>query len=153
MNVLLDSNILLRLAEPKHRMHAPAMSAAASLLGSGDILCLVSQNHYEFWVVCTRPAEQNGIGLSTPQAEAELAKLKAQFHIHDDTPAVRPAREQLVAKYQVVGKNAHDARLVAAMITHSIKQILTFNTSDFQRYNEIEAIAPEQVLARVSQGS
>ncbi len=150
MNVLLDSNILLRIAEPKHPMRAKALRAAAAVLGRGDDLCLVSQNLYEFWVVCTRPVKQNGLGLSTPQAEAELAKLKAQFPIHDDTPAIRLAWEQLVLKYQVVGKNAHDARLVAAMITHSIKQILTFNTADFQRYSEIEAIAPDQVIAGAS---
>jgi predicted nucleic acid-binding protein len=42
----------------------------------------------------------------------------------------------------VQGKQAHDARLVAAMKRHSINQILTFNTADFARYAEITAISP-----------
>jgi predicted nucleic acid-binding protein len=143
MNVLLDTNTLLRMAEPRHPMSNAAVEAAASLLGSGENLCLVPQNLYEFWVVATRPVAQNGLGLSASQAEPELTKLKNRFTIYDDMPAIRPTWEQLVVKYQVVGKNAHDARLVAAMIVHRIPRILTFNIADFQRYKEIEAIAPE----------
>ena len=145
MSVLLDTNILLRMAELQHVMHETALQAAKALVGGGETLCLVSQNLYEFWVVSTRPVAQNGLGLSAVQAEAELTEIKRQFGIHDDTPAIRPTWEQLVAKYQVIGKNAHDARLVAAMIAHKIPRILTFNTADFLRYKEIEAIAPEAV--------
>jgi predicted nucleic acid-binding protein len=50
-------------------------------------------------------------------------------------------------KYQVVGKNAHDARLVAAMIVHGIERILTFNNTHFQRYQEIDVISPDQVVS------
>lgn len=32
------------------------------------------------------------------------------------------------------------------MIVHGIGRILTFNASDFQRYQEIDAIAPEQIV-------
>jgi len=34
----------------------------------------------------------------------------------------------------VMGKNAHDTRLVAAMLRHDIKSILTFNSADFKRF-------------------
>jgi predicted nucleic acid-binding protein len=107
-------------------------------------------NLYEFWVVATRPAQQNGLGLSVTQV---LANFKNQFPLLDDVPAVRLAWEQLVTKYQVIGKNAHDARLAAAMIVHGIKQILTFNTSDFQRYQEIQAIAPADVISTQKKGA
>jgi predicted nucleic acid-binding protein len=152
MNVLLDTNLLLRMAEPKHPMRDIALQAAAALLGDKESLCLVSQNLFEFWVVATRPAAQNGLGLSPAQAESELTTLKNQFTVHDDTPAIRPAWEGLVVKYQVVGKNAHDTRLVAAMIVHGIPRILTFNTTDFQRYQEITAISPADVLNTVAKG-
>ncbi len=55
-------------------------------------------------------------------------------------------------KYQVIGKNAHDTRLVAAMIVHGIPRILTFNTTDFQRYQEITAISPADVLNALAKG-
>src|SRR5438105_3082658 len=102
MSVLLDTNILLRMAELQHAMHEPALQAAEVLAGGGETLCLVSQNLYEFWIVSTRPVAQNGLGLSAVQAVAELTEVKKQFKIHDDSPAIRSVWEQLVAKYQVV---------------------------------------------------
>ena len=45
----------------------------------------------------------------------------------------------------VVG--AHDARLVAAMVRHSISHLLTFNEQDFARYNEIAVIVPSAAAA------
>jgi hypothetical protein len=43
-------------------------------------------------------------------------------------------------------ENAHDTRLVAAMIIHGIDRLVTFNVADFRRYREILAISPESVL-------
>ncbi len=51
------------------------------------------------------------------------------------------------SQYQVSGKNAHDARLVAAMMVHGISRILTFNVGDFMRYAGIAVLDPQQVLA------
>ena len=45
-----------------------------------------------------------------------------------------------MVEYRVSGKNAHDARLVAAMVVHEIESILTFNTGDFLRYEEIRVL-------------
>ena len=69
MNVLLDTNILTRLAEPGHAMHQPARDAAKALQSQGHTLCIVPQNLYEFWVVCTRPIASNGLGKSAAEAE------------------------------------------------------------------------------------
>jgi predicted nucleic acid-binding protein len=40
----------------------------------------------------------------------------------------------------------HDARLVALMNVHGVRQILTFNTGDFVRF-EIEALHPSAVAS------
>ncbi|WP_233220943.1 hypothetical protein [Chlorogloea sp. CCALA 695] len=53
--------------------------------------------------------------------------------------------KDLVIKYQVKGKQGHDARLVAAMITHEISHILTFNVEDFTRFSEIVAVSPQTI--------
>jgi len=50
--------------------------------------------------------------------------------------------EKLVAQYQVMGKQVHDARLVAVMKIYKISSILTFNIDDFNRFTEIVAIDP-----------
>jgi predicted nucleic acid-binding protein len=147
MSTLLDANILTRLAQPSHPMHKTALDSVAELRRKGEVLCIIPQNLYEFWVVVTRPAAQNGLGMSPTQAQSELSRLKALFSLLDETPAILPQWEQLVAQHQVSGKNAHDAHLVAAMMVHRISRILTFNVSDFQRYQSITAVEPHRVLA------
>jgi predicted nucleic acid-binding protein len=150
MTTLLDTNILTRAAQPHHPMHQPAVDAVATLRQGGEILYLVPQNLYEFWVVATRPPGENGLGLDVAQAQTELNQLKAMFHILDETPTILPEWERLVGHYQVKGKNGHDARLVAAMIIHGIERLLTFNVADFRRYREITVISPESMLASPS---
>lgn len=44
-----------------------------------------------------------------------------------------------------MGKQAHDTRLVATMISHQIDNILTFTTNGCFRYSEINAIAPRTI--------
>lgn len=53
MSTLVDTNILLRAAQPSHPMHQAAVDAVAILRQQGESLCLVPQIVYEFWVVCT----------------------------------------------------------------------------------------------------
>jgi predicted nucleic acid-binding protein len=48
--------------------------------------------------------------------------------------------------HQITGKNAHDARIVAAMSVHGIDRLLTFNKPDFQRYHGIRVVSPHDVL-------
>lgn len=52
-----------------------------------------------------------------------------------------------MAIYKVVGKTAHDARLVAAMHAHGLTHLLTFNEPDFRRYAGIIVLTPAGVLA------
>jgi hypothetical protein len=42
--------------------------------------------------------------------------------------------KRLVTKYTVIGKQVHDARLVAIMLVWQIKNVLTLNDRDFSRY-------------------
>jgi predicted nucleic acid-binding protein len=48
-------------------------------------------------------------------------------------------------QYGVSGVQVRDAQLAAAMYTHGISRILTFNGSDFSRFSEITAIHPAAV--------
>jgi hypothetical protein len=46
----------------------------------------------------------------------------------------------------VLGVKAHDARIVALMITHGLTHALTLNKTDFARYPEVVAVAPDDVV-------
>ena len=146
MNYLVDTNILTRLAEPGHAMHQQARDAVKLLVRQGHKLHIVPQNLYEFWVVCTRPLNVNGLGKTTAEATVELANLKALFLWLDETPTMYCVWEQLVASIPIIGKNAHDARFVAAMTIHGLTHLLTFNTQDFQQYSGITVVSPTDVL-------
>jgi predicted nucleic acid-binding protein len=147
MRVLVDTNIFIRLAEPADPDHQTTVDAVSALRTQGHELCLVPQNLYEFWVVSTRPAAQNGRGKTPDEVAAEFSFLKTHFTVLPDTPAVFPEWETLVTTYKVIGKPAHDARLVAAMLAHGVTHILTFNGGDFRRYAGITPVVPAAVVA------
>lgn len=146
MSTLADTNILTRLATPTDPKHRVAGDAVDLLGKSGEQICLVPQNFYEFWSVATRPLTANGLGMSVAEAEAEFVKFRRLFTVLDDTPALLPEWERLVSQFGVTGRNAHDARLVAAMAVHGVGRILTFNDADFRRFTGITVITPDEVL-------
>jgi predicted nucleic acid-binding protein len=147
MSILLDSNILLRLSQTTHAMHAAARDAVDTLRKRGESLHIVPQNLYEFWVVATRPTAVNGLGFDVGQAAAQVALLQTIFSLLPDTPAVFPSWVQLVTANNIVGKKAHDARLVAAMLVHGVTHILTFNVADFASFAGVTVLDPASVAA------
>jgi predicted nucleic acid-binding protein len=142
MKVLLDTNILLRLSNPGDSQHALTKSALAMLESSGDEAVIVPQVLYEYWVVATRPLENNGFGLSPEIADQAVTKWTSLFRLLLDERGVFTHWRDLVKTNQVKGKTAHDARLVAAMIRHNVTRLLTFNWQDFARFTQIEVISP-----------
>jgi len=147
MRVLLDTNVILRFVEAGHSQHALSAEAIDSLRKSGDELAIVPQTVYEFWSVATRPVDQNGLGMSIDECEAELTRASRLFSLLRDERTVFKFWRQLVAQYEVKGKKSHDARLVAAMLRHGIDRLLTFNQGDFMRYSEIDVLTPQDVIA------
>lgn len=144
--VLSDTNILLRSSQPAHPMYSEAVDAVDELRRRGEQLCITAQNLVEFRSVATRPAAVNGLGMSETDADAELARLKSLFVVFADAPAILPEWERLVSVYGAAGKQNHDARLVAVMLTHGITTLLTFNREDFIRYTDIIVLTPKDVL-------
>jgi len=140
MNVLVDTNVVARLAQPSHPQHQLALSAVDTLDRNGDVLCLVPQVLYEFWVVATRLVIVNGLGFSQHQTAAEVARLQSLFLLLPDHVLIFAEWFRLVVAYGVIGKRSHDARLVAAMTVHAITHLLTFNLSDFARYSGIHVL-------------
>ena len=145
MSYLVDTNILLRSAQPSHPMHAAATRAVGALLAQGEILSVIPQNIIEYWAVATRPVKANGLGLSVDETAAEVKRLQIIFRILPDTAEIFSEWRRLVSTHEVKGKEVHDARIVAAMLAHRVTHLLTFNTADFKRYPEITAINPRDV--------
>lgn len=150
MSILVDTNVLLRVAQTGSADHIAAKAALLALQSRDEELCLVPQIIYEYWVVATRPTLANGLGMSVVQAEQAVKMLLADFSLHRDERGVFDHWQALVTTHDVKGKNAHDARLVAAMLRHRLTRVLTFNTSDFSRFNGIEAVSPANLVGNSS---
>jgi predicted nucleic acid-binding protein len=144
-SVLVDTNILLISIQPENQQYPLASSAVAELLRQGADLCVAPQSLVEFWVVATRPTASNGLGMSPAAVVAEIQRVRKVFHVLEGAPEMSETWERLVSKHFVLGKQAHDANLVATMLVHGVKQRLTFNGADFKRYDGVEVIEPAKV--------
>ena len=133
MAYLLDTNILARLANAADPLYAVTTQAVMKLHRLGEILYITPQVLIEFRNTATRPLSMNGLGLSIVQAEAEVAGFEAKFPLLPETPDIYPAWKALVGALGIIGKQVHDARLVAICHVHKVTHLLTFNTSHFLR--------------------
>jgi predicted nucleic acid-binding protein len=97
-------------------------------------------------LVCTRPLDKNGLGLTPVQTDAEVARLEILFPVLLDNTSIYTEWRQLVVKHAVSGVQVHDARIAAAMMTHGVTQLMTFNDQDFKRYQNIKAMTPAEVI-------
>lgn len=147
MRVLVDTNILLRSAQPNHPLCPQATHAVSKLIRQKDALFFCCQNMAEFWNVATRPAESNGLGLSHEEVIQEVSSIENLLTILPDIPAIYSAWKEIVRDHKVQGVKVYDARLVATMKVYSVESILTFNTADFKRYSSITALHPSSMLA------
>ncbi|MBL8295535.1 MAG: type II toxin-antitoxin system VapC family toxin [Bryobacterales bacterium] len=145
MNILVDTNILVRSVHHRDAQHKEAVRAMRKRRTQGAIVHIVPQNLYEFWSVATRPAANNGLALSPQQANRVTARIEKLLILLRDTPAVYDEWRRLVAVHSASGKASHDARLVAAMNVHGIDHVLTFNVDDFKRYTGINVLHPSGV--------
>jgi predicted nucleic acid-binding protein len=145
MSYLADTNVLLRSIQNTDPMRDLAARAIETLLNRGETVCVLPQNLIELWAVATRPVVNNGLGLSAEAAAQELEKLKQILALRLDLPAIFLEWERLVAQHKVMGKQAHDTRIVAAMNVHGIMNLLTFNTGDFKRFTHISVFHPVDI--------
>jgi len=145
MRILLDTNVLCRLATLAHPLHPIAQGAISNLLNDGHELFLVPQNLYEYWVVATRPLTDNGLGIATVDADQAVDQWLDLFEFLPNERGIFEVWRELIRSHGVQGKKAHDARLVAAMKRYNVSRLLTFNTADFLRYPGIELLDPATV--------
>ncbi len=97
--------------------------------------------------MCTRPAAQNGYGLSIPETDHRAQLREAGFFRLPDTEKAHAEWRRLVVVHSVCGVQVHDARLVAAMHAHKILHLLTLDEKDFLRYPGITVVHPRSLTA------
>lgn len=147
MSLLLDTNILLRAVQPVSPHHADVVATVERLYQADIDLCVVPQVIYEFWVAATRPVAVNGLGMDVPAATHSVEEALRDYRLLKDERGIFGHWQYLVTANNVQGKQAHDARLVAAMQRHGVANLLTFNKPDFARFAGIAVFSPSEILA------
>ncbi len=145
MTYLLDTNILLRLIDAKSLEHDVVKRALVNIYQAEDVAVIVPQNIIELWAVASRPTSANGLGFTLERTRTEIDDLLERYNLLSDQESLFGVWLELVTVHQVSGKQVHDTKLVAAMMTHGIENILTINTPDFKRFTQVNAVHPLEV--------
>ena len=140
MAYLIDTSVLARLVNAADGQHLTAVRAVLELHRRGEVLHLTPQILVEFRSVATRPTNMNGLGLTGLDAQAAASGFEASFPLLEETPAIYPTWKALVERLNVMGKQVHDARLIAVCHVHGIQQLLTFNTAHLTRLASFEPV-------------
>ena len=95
----------------------------------------------EYLAVATRPVEANGLGLGIEDALDNVAAFQGRMRLLEESEQSWDRLRALVSSYRCLGKQIHDANLVAAALASGITRLVTANSGDFTRFSpEMEII-------------
>ena len=140
MRVVIDTNVLIYSTISSCPWHQEAKQKLVELLNSGTELCLTPQIAREYLVVLTR-GDIFEKRFTVEEAVNELGTILPEFALLDETAEIAYYLRNLIQRHQVSGKAIHDANIVAAMLVNGITRLMTYNSDDFRRFQEI-AIEP-----------
>ena len=100
---LLDTNVLLCLANPAALQHNAASRAVMRILANGGRLTIAAQVLFEFWSVATRPVSANGLGWTVPQTRLAIDRFRTRFFVLEETPEVVDLWLDLVVSNELKG--------------------------------------------------
>lgn len=125
--LLVDANVLVRLRDKASPFHDPCMALYRAVAARRTDVRICAQTLIEFWVVATRPVAANGMGLTPAEADVDVSDFLTVFELMPEPAGIARTWHELVVRFAVSGKPAHDARLVAFMQCHGIAEIVTLN--------------------------
>lgn len=138
---VLDTNVLLAATDQARAEHEQAVAAINIWPASGVVLYTSGQILREYLAVATRPVHQNGLGMSGPDAIANVRALRARLTVLTEDLKVHDRLLELLETVQCAGKQVHDANVVATMLVHGIDTVVTMNIGDFARFSEHVQVA------------
>jgi predicted nucleic acid-binding protein len=130
---LIDTSVLGRIANDSDAQQSLALRAISILESARDELVIAPQNLIEFRNFATRAVQVNGLGFAIADAVAQAEDFERAFRLLPETPEIYSQWKTVVETYSVIGKQVHDARLVAICRVYGIGTILTFNVQHFNR--------------------
>lgn len=138
--VVLDTNILLAATDEARSAHARALATLDEWPAAGTALYTSGQILREYLAVVTRPVVDNGLGLAQRDALTNVRAFRGRLRLVAETEKVADRLLALVDEIDCLGKQLHDANVVATMLVHGIDTLVTLNAADFARYEQHVAV-------------
>ncbi len=133
---IVDTNVLVYSTVSGNPWYQQAREWLAALQLEGRDLCVTTQILREYMVVLTR-GDVFDKSFSVDQVLAQIHTLLLDLTVLDEPLTALELLRKLVQRHQIRGKNIHDANIVAVMLSHGVRRLATFNSSDFERFDEI----------------
>ncbi len=138
--IFLDTNILVYANVAGSPLHEEALAAIRHNVAVGAEQWISRQILPEYLAVVTRPRFARPV--STAVAAADVNYFQSRFRVAEDGPEVTARLLALLQQIAMGGKQIHDANIVATMLCHGVKTLVTDNVADFRRFGELIRIVP-----------
>lgn len=134
--MFIDTNVLVnsRVRDAPH--HAAARDMLGLYLSGDEPMHISRQVIREYLSVMTRSQTWQA---AVPLAEAleDASVLLRNFEVLEDGPEVTELLFSLCREVPLGGGQIHDANIVATMLAHEERRLLTFNAADFRRFGDL----------------
>lgn len=135
--VVVDTNILLAATDRSRVRHAAALRFLESDVRA---LAITPQIAREYLAVATRPLGMNGLGMTPDDAVANLRQFLAAMQVLTEGSGTLTHLLDLVVDGPALGRQVHDANVVAVALAHEATAIVTDNVRHFARFAALIAI-------------
>ena len=133
--MFIDTNVLVKSRIPSAPDHDAARASLERAFRDPEPLTISRQVIREYLAVVTRPQIWT-VAITREDALDDVSRLIGSFEILEDGPLVTESLVGLCREIPAGGRQIHDANIVATMLAHGERRLLTFNVSDFRRYGD-----------------
>ena len=133
--MFIDTNVLVNSRVPGAPDHDVARASLEHAFRDPEPLRISRQVIREYLAVVTRP-QTWPVAITREDALDDVSRLIGNFEILEDGPVVTGFLVALCREIPAGGRQIHDANIVATMLAHGERRLLTFNTADFRRYGD-----------------
>jgi predicted nucleic acid-binding protein len=133
-HAMLDSCVLLAATDENRKDHHDALTVLDAWPAKGATLYLSGQILREYLSAATRPAVANGLGLSLADALGNVRAFRDRATLLAEGGEVTDRLQALLREVACAGKIIHDANVVATVLAHNLRTVVTANLTDFARF-------------------
>ncbi|HSH82262.1 MAG TPA: type II toxin-antitoxin system VapC family toxin [Herpetosiphonaceae bacterium] len=137
--LFVDTNLLIFATDPASPLNRSALDMLQQARDAGVELVISPQVLREYLAAATR-ASVLGAGSGIADILRNFRTFRTRFTVLEDNPAVLDHLEMLVTTVTVAGKQIHDGNIVATMLAHGVRALVTHNVKDFARFNQFITI-------------